>query len=144
MNKQTDRIKIVCDFYAITHKLKNILRTGWKVWNIDADRFESVAEHVYGTQMLAVAINAEYDLGLDIAKVALMLAIHEIGEAVIGDLPTVGRNISQEEKNKQELEAVEKILQPLNNSQMIKDAFIEFEQQETKEARFAYFMDKLD
>ena len=144
MVENKNKIKNVCDFYAITHKLKNALRSGWKVWEIDAKRFESVAEHIYGTQMLALAINAEFNLGLDIAKVALMLAIHELGETIIGDLPTVGRKLSQEQKHQMEMEAVEKILKPLNNSQMIKEAFVEFENKGTPEAKFAYFCDKLD
>ena len=142
--KSQSKIKNICDFYAITHKLKNTLRSGWKVWEIDAERFESVAEHIYGTQMLALAINSEFELGLDIARVALLLAVHELGEAIIGDLPNVGRKISSDEKRKIELEAVEKILAPLNNSQMIKDAFLEFENRETPEAKFAFFIDKLD
>jgi putative hydrolase of HD superfamily len=120
------------------------LRSGWKVWELDADRFESVAEHIYGTQMLALAVNAEFNLGLDIARVALMLSIHELGETVVGDFPSVGRKVSQEQKHKMELAAVETILKPLDNSEMIKAAFLEFENRQTKEAKFAYFMDKLD
>jgi len=144
MEISIEKIKNVCDFYAITHKLKNTLRSGWKVWDIDAERFESIAEHIYGTQMLALAINAEFNLGLDIARVALMLAVHELGEVVIGDLPTVGRKISREEKHRLEMEAVEKILGGLNNSDAILQAYIEFEEMKTPEAKFAYFMDKLD
>ena len=141
---QNEKIKNVLDFYAIAHKLKTILRSGWQVWEMEAERFESVAEHIYGTQMLAIAINSEFDLNLDIAKVVLMLAIHELGEAIIGDLPNVGRGMTREEKHKLELAAVEKILRPLSNSKMIKDLYVEFEKKETPEAKFAYFMDKLD
>lgn len=139
-----NKIKNVCDFYAYTHRLKNTLRAGWKVWGIDADRFESIAEHIYGTQMLALAINSEFDLKLDIARVALMLAIHELGETVIGDLPTVGRSVTDAQKHEMELEAVEMILKPLENCGIIRDAFVEFENKETPEAKFAYFCDKLD
>ena len=139
-----NKIKIVCEFYAITHKLKNILRTGWKIWEINAERIESVAEHIYGTQMLALAINSEFELGLDMPKVALMLAIHELGETVVGDIPMYGSKISKQEKQKKELEAVQKILGNLNQGKLINDLFIEFEKRETKEARFVYLCDKLE
>jgi len=138
------QIKRVLDFYKITHTLKNTIRSGWRVWEMDAKRLESVAEHVYGTQMLAIAINSEFNMKLDIAKVCLMLAIHELGECVIGDLPSVGRGMTREEKHKLEMQAVEKILEPISNSKFIKDMYVEFEEMKTPEARFAYFMDKLD
>ena len=91
MDKRT-QIKNICDFYATTHRLKNTLRSGWKVWDIDAERFESVAEHIYGTQMLAFAINSEFELGLDLYKVIFMLAFHELAEALVGDIPLVSND----------------------------------------------------
>lgn len=140
----TTKIQNICDFYRITHRLKNTLRNGWKVWEIDAQRFESVAEHIYGTQMLALAINSEFNLGLDISRVALMLAIHELGETILGDVSVVNQKMSNAEKRKAEMDAVEKILAPLHNSQMIKDVYLEYENRETPEAKFAYLCDKLE
>jgi hypothetical protein len=35
---------------------------------VKSDRLESVAEHIYGTQMLAFVINSEFDLGLDVQE----------------------------------------------------------------------------
>ena len=138
------KIQNICNFYAMAHRLKNILRSGPVVWQIDAERLESVAEHVYGTQMLALAINSEFNLGLDIAKVALMLAIHELSETILGDVSVANQKMSGAEKRMAEMKAIETILAPLNNSQMIKDVFIEFEKRETREAKFAYFCDKLE
>ena len=40
-------------YYLICNKLKNVIRTGWKDWNVQRERIESVAEHVYGVQLLA-------------------------------------------------------------------------------------------
>ena len=76
----------VINFYAICNKLKNVIRTGWKDWNVQRDRIESVAEHIYGVQMLAIAMQSEFEYDIDIKKVIFMLAIHELGETVIGDL----------------------------------------------------------
>ena len=36
--------------------------------------------------MLAIAMKSEYSYDIDIMKVILMLAVHELGETVIGDL----------------------------------------------------------
>ena len=43
----------VIKYYVLCNRLKNIIRKGWLDWNINRDRIESVAEHVYGTLMLA-------------------------------------------------------------------------------------------
>lgn len=132
----------VVDYYVICNKLKNIIRTGWKSWNVKRDRLESVAEHTYGVQMLALAMKSEYKYDIDIMKVILMLAIHELGETVIGDLTMF--QISKEEKEKIEHDAVSKILSGLLDGKEIKKLFFEFDEGKTKEARFAYQCDKLE
>ena len=144
INKNIEqKLKNVCDFYALTQRLKNLIRTGWKRWNVESDRLESVAEHVYGTQMLAFSVNSEFNLGVDIEKVILMLAFHELGEVVIGDIAFID-GVSKEEKHKKEYEAVLKILEPLDEKERIINLFNEFEERKTKEAQFAYLIDKLE
>lgn len=134
--------KQVVNYYVICNKLKNIIRTGWKSWNVKRDRLESVAEHIYGVQMLALAMKSEYKYDIDIMKVILMLAIHELGETVIGDLTMF--QISKEEKEKIEHEAVSNILRGLLDGKEIEKLFFEFDAGKTKEAKFAYQCDKLE
>ena len=98
----------VINFYIICNRLKNTIRTGWIDWNVKRDRLESVAEHIYSTQMLAIAMKSEYEYDIDIMKVIYMLAIHELGEAVIGDLTQF--QIDAKEKEKIEHETVHNIL----------------------------------
>lgn len=50
----------VIRYYVLCNKLKSVIRTGWKDWHVNAERIESVAEHIYGVQMLAIAIQSEY------------------------------------------------------------------------------------
>ena len=69
----------------LTNRLKNKIRTGWMEVNISADRLESVAEHIYGCLMLAIAIDSEYELNLDMYKVLKMLSLHELEETIIKD-----------------------------------------------------------
>lgn len=132
----------VITYYITCNKLKNVIRTGWKDWNVQRQRLESVAEHVYGVQMLAIAMYLEYGYDIDIQKVIFMLAIHELGETVIGDLTQF--QISKTEKVKIEHEAVHKILCGLMDSKQIEELFLEFDAHETKEALFAYQCDKLE
>ena len=132
----------VLNYYVMCNKLKNIIRTGWLNWNVKRERLESVAEHVFGVQMLAIAINSEYNYDIDITKVIYMLAIHEIGETIIGDLTRF--QISEEDKKKIEHNAVGKVLEPLKDKEYIKNLFIEFDEGKTKEAKFAYQCDKLE
>jgi putative hydrolase of HD superfamily len=132
----------VINYYVLCNKLKNVIRTGWKDWHVQRDRIESVAEHVYGTQMLALAMKSEFEYDIDIVKVIYMLAIHEIGETVIGDLTAF--QIEKHEKVKIEHEAVHKILGSLIDGEKIEKLFLEFDEHKTEESKFAYQCDKLE
>ncbi len=132
----------VLSYYVLCNKLKDVIRTGWKDWDVQRSRIESVAEHVYGVQMLAIAMYLEFEYDIDIKKVILMLAIHELGETVIGDLTLF--QISKEEKKQIEHDAVHKILNRFANGSQIEELFLEFDEGKTKEALFAYQCDKLE
>lgn len=132
----------VINYYVICNRLKSVIRTGWKDWNVQKTRIESVAEHIFGVQMLALAMKSEYQYDVDIMKVIFMLAVHELGETIIGDLTQF--QISKEEKEKLEHEAVHKILGNLLDGKQIEELFLEFDSHNTKEAMFAYQCDKLE
>ena len=138
MTKEENVIK----YYVLCNKLKNVIRTGWKDWKVQRDRIESVAEHIFGVQMLAIAMKSEFEYDIDIMKVIYMLAIHELGETVIGDLTQF--QIDKDEKEKIEHDAVHKILASLIDGEKIEALFLEFDAHETPEAKFAYQCDKLE
>ena len=132
----------VINYYVICNRLKNVIRTGWKNWNVQRERIESVAEHIFGVQMLAIAMKSEYQYDVDIMKVIFMLAVHELGETIIGDLTQF--QISKNDKEKLEHEAVNKILSGLLDGNQIEQLFLEFDEHNTKESIFAYQCDKLE
>ena len=138
MSKEENVVK----YYVLCNKLKDVVRTGWKAWNVERERIESVAEHIYSTQMLAIAMHKEFDYDLDLEKVIYMLAVHELEEIVIGDLTLF--DITPEEKDKKGKEAVKKVLCNLSNSLDVETLTIEFSEKKTPEALFAYYCDKLD
>lgn len=128
--------------YLLCNKLKDIIRTGWLLWNVKRKRVESIAEHVYGVQQLALLMYCEFEYDIDIKKVIFMLAIHELGEAVIGDITTF--DMPRKEKERMEHEAVHNILKDLKSSEEIEKLFEEFDEGKTKEAIFAFQCDKLE
>ena len=138
-----EKIQKLIQFYLLATSLKDKIRTGWKIWNIDRQRVESVAEHIYGTCILAIAIDSEFDLEIDIYKVVMMLVLHEIEEVKIGDLTPFDK-ITKEEKRRIGKQAVEEVLAPLTKGIDYIELIEEFEKLETKEAKFAKMCDKLE
>lgn len=140
-----DKIKEAMRFYLLATKLKYKIRSGWDQnhWNIKSDRIESVAEHVYGTSILAISLNSQFDLGVDMEKVLKMIAIHEIGEVLIGDI-TPFDNITPKQKEEMEHKAMRDVLGDLCEKDELFDLLLEFDEHKTKEGRFAYLCDKIE
>ena len=133
----------IIDLYFVTNKLKKVLRQGWLYWQVEETRVESIAEHIYGTLMLAVSICANTHQDVNLYKVALMLALHEVEEIVIGDVTMFDseRLVSKKEDGKK---AVEEIFKDCINKNEFLDIISEFEKCETKEAKFAKACDKFE
>ena len=141
-----EKCEKILNFYLLSNRLKNTIRTGWKYWSVEGEvRLESIAEHVFGTLMLAISIFAhsskEYE-NLDIDKVALMLALHETEEILIGDI-TMFDYDGVKTKKEAGRNAVIKLFENSESDTFLK-IIEEFEQGKTKEAKFAYMCDKLE
>lgn len=142
MNEKAEK---ALKFYLLATRLKDKIRSGWdnQHWNISKERRESIAEHIYGACVLAIAIDSEYRTDVNIEKVIMMLTLHELGEVEIGDI-TPYDGISPEEKTKMEQAAIKNILKGLEKSEEYYDLLLEFNERKTKEAIFAYHCDKLE
>ena len=140
-----ERLKSTMRFYLLATQLKYKIRSGWDEthWNVSKERIESIAEHVYGTCILALSIDSEFETHLDIGKVIKMLVLHELGEVVIGDI-TPFDNISPEEKMEKEHVAIKEILGDLIKKEEYFALLLEFDERRTNEAIFAYHCDKLE
>lgn len=141
-----DNVEKIFNFYMLANKLKTTLRTGWIHWNVENTRIESVAEHVYGAIMLAVSIyaNCGQDFkDLDFEKVALMIAIHETEEIIIGDI-TIFEYEKIKTKKEEGRKAVQQIFQDCINKEKFLNIIAEYEDRNTNEAKFAYMCDKLE
>ncbi len=140
-----EKLKNSMRFYMLATQLKYKIRSGWdnSHWNVSKDRVESIAEHVYGTCILALSIDSEFKTNLDINKVIKMLVLHEVGEVIIGDI-TPFDNITSEEKMKKEHEAMREVIGDLVNQEEFLSLLFEFDEKKTKEAIFAHHCDKLE
>ena len=137
-----EKAQSVLNYYVFCNKLKNVMRKGWQDWGVKRERLESVAEHIYGVQMLAIAMRSEFGYGVNIEKVLKMLAVHEIEKIIIGDLTLF--DIDSETKLKIGHDAVQKILSPLIDGEEYIKLITEFDERQTPEAKFAYHCDKLE
>ena len=138
-----NKIKNLLQFYLLATELKDKIRSGWKVWNIDRERVESVAEHIYGTCILAISIDSQFELDIDLYKVIIMFVLHEIEEIKIGDLTPFDK-VTKEEKRKIGKQAVEEVLITLDKKVQYIELIEEFENMKTNESRFAKMCDKLE
>jgi putative hydrolase of HD superfamily len=134
--------KVVIDFYTMCVRLKDVVRSGWKIWDVQRERLESVAEHIWGVQVLAIAMWSQYGYSVDIYKVIMMLAVHELEEVVIGDLTQW--DISSDDKTTKGHSAIHSLLKDLLQGDQIEELVLEFDARETAEAKFAYHCDKLE
>ena len=140
-----DEVRNAMRFYLLATKLKYKIRSGWDAthWNVTSDRVESIAEHVYGTCILAISLNTQFKLDMNMEKVLKMLTIHEIGEVIIGDI-TPYDNITIEEKAEMEHKAMKDVIGDMLNKDELYNLLLEFDEHNTKESKFAYLCDKME
>ena len=137
-----EKIKDIMSFYALCSKLKDTIRKGPLTWNANRERIESVADHIYGVQMLAISIYYQFRYKLDLNKVIYMLAIHELEEIEIGDLAFY--ETTKEDKLEKGKNATDLIIKDLIGKEEISKLLDEYNERKTEEAIFAYHCDKLE
>ncbi len=114
-------------------KLKLVKRTGWVRDGVkDA---ESVADHSYGVTFLAMALAKK--LKCNELKIIKMSLVHDLGEAIVGDL-VHGRGKKPNDKlRNNKLKSEEKALKTMllkTNHKEYYTLWQEYEKQATKEA----------
>lgn len=121
----------------ILGKLKELPRSGWV--NKKIKNPETVASHSYGVALLTLLFAPT---NLDKEKCLKMAIIHDLQEAIVGDI-TPYDDITAEEKSQIETQAVQRIEEQIQ-IEGLKEIFAEYEANKTPEARFVKDMDKLD
>lgn len=141
-----DRVAGLVKFIQVCGQLKQEKRTGWVRRGVNGP--ESVADHSYRMAMMAFAMAPE--AGVDANYCVNMGLVHDLAEAIVGDLVIEGEDhnrdpITKEEKAAKEEAAMESIckLIGMEGDKALK-LWREYEAQETKEARFMKDLDKLE
>lgn len=123
-------------------KLKSVLR---RTRVKDADkRLENSAEHSWHVALMAILLEEHANEPVDITKVVKMLLLHDIVEIDAGDTFVYDAIASQEQEEK-ELAAAERLfgMLPDDQAEDLKAIWLEFEQAESPEAKFAKALDRL-
>ncbi|HOM24189.1 MAG TPA: HD domain-containing protein [Termitinemataceae bacterium] len=144
---QTEAERILRAFVRMMD-LKGLYRQGWLKRGIPELRAESVADHSFGTALLALLLSnrlgkTEEFAGLDIHRCVEMALIHELGEVYAGDI-TPADGISKEEKYQREREAFVRVVAGLPEADRFLALWEEFESGTSPEARFVRQLDRLE
>lgn len=127
--------------YRIVNKLKEIERSSHA-----GKRFESSAEHTWGTMMLAeYFLELEKDKHLNREKVFSLLLYHDLVEIESGDtsLDNLEGKKDQEKREWQSMQSLAKKL-PSPIKERFLQNFKEFLSLETKESRFCKAIDRIE
>lgn len=139
-----NKIAGIIEFIKKAEKLKTELRHSW---TSNVSRRESVAEHTWSSCLLAIVLFDEISSRVDQLRVLKMIIVHDLAEAVIGDIPAFEVSKRQEEKFENEERAMREITASLENRRLADEIIAlwnEFEERKTPEAMLAKACDKFD
>ncbi|MEA3288283.1 MAG: HD domain-containing protein [Candidatus Marinimicrobia bacterium] len=126
------------------YQLKSIPRSGWLQAGIPVAGVESIAGHSYGMSMLVLYLRSELQTrGVDIERVMHMAVIHDMAEAIVGDI-TPQDQIAVSEKFAAESAAFDEIIDSVREGEYFRELWDEFESGQTPEAQVVKRLDKLD
>jgi putative hydrolase of HD superfamily len=133
------------DFLLVVGQLKTEKRTGWQYMKVPAP--ESVADHMYRMAIMALVIGDCAGDGFKKERAMKIALCHDMSEALCGDI-TPSDNVSKQEKNHLETEAMEHIRGVLTGKpgvgQELLDLWSEYEYQSSPESKYVKDFDKLE
>ncbi|KGN61075.1 HD domain-containing protein 2 [Cucumis sativus] len=130
------------DFLTLCHRLKTTKRTGWVQRRVKDP--ESIADHMYRMGIMAL-ISSDIP-GVDRDKCIKMAIVHDIAEAIVGDI-TPYDGISKSEKLRREQEALDhmcKLLGGGSRAQEISELWMDYENNSSPEAKIVKDLDKVE
>ncbi|GLS91422.1 phosphohydrolase [Psychromonas marina] len=131
------------DFIMELDRLKGIYRQ--TTVKSDNDRYENSAEHSWQISLAAHVLQKYAVEDVNITRVMNMLLIHDIVEIDAGDLFAFSAEQDHAAQEEKEMAAAERIfgLLPEKQCQQFKSLWVEFENAQTIDARFAKAMDRI-
>ncbi len=127
-------------FIAAAERLKDTVRSGWT----STGRQDTVAGHTWRLCLMALVFHSSFP-GTDLARLLRICILHDLGEAVHGDIPAP-QQLAGGAKSVAERIDLEQFLTPLPEPQRTEflAAWDEYETASTLEAQVAKALDKME
>ena len=133
----------VLSVLSVSEQLKRELRHSW----LADGRQESVAEHSWRLAFMVVVLEPILDQPIDLLKAVKMALIHDLVEAVVGDIPVFELDEqTKKRKSEQEAIAMQRISAQLGTptGEVVRSLWEEFELRQSYEAKLVFALDKLE
>ena len=135
-----EQILNTLSFIKSVESLKNVLRSA----HTSSGRKESTAEHTWRLCLLATVFGKELG-NVDMAKLLKICIIHDLGEAISGDVPATEQTMGNE-RAKQERHDLQTLIEelPAEIKSELLALWDEYEQGSSLEGRIVKGLDKLE
>lgn len=143
----TDKLSELLEVYLTVHITKELPRQGFLHSGFKINEADSVAAHSFSvcifSYLLAQHLKKEgWDIDSD--KVLKIALVHDLGEAITGDIGTYAKDLAREAFHKIENQAFKLLIRNMDNKEELVKYFEEYQKLETKEAQLVKMVDALD
>jgi putative hydrolases of HD superfamily len=137
---QPAEIEGILEFLRTAERLKTVTRSGWT----SSGERESVAEHTWRLCLMAMLLYGQTP-GLDLARLLKMCVIHDLGEALHGDVPAPAQAGGTPKADQERADLVA-LIEPLPTALKgeILELWDDYEAASSPEGRLAKGLDKLE
>lgn len=137
-------------FQQILNLLKTQPRTGWLNHNIAEP--ESISDHMYRMSMISMSLNRDKFVDsqlVDTDKCCKISLIHDLAEALVGDIVPHDANIDKIEKGKREYKTILYLSDIVSHynpefSKSMVELWLDYEEQRNLEAKIVKDIDKYE
>jgi putative hydrolase of HD superfamily len=135
-----DELEGVLTFLRAAERLKTVTRSGWT----SAGQPESVAEHTWRLCVMAMLLYGRSP-GIDLARLLKMCLIHDLGEAISGDVPAPLQKVGTSKAARERTDLFQLTASlPSDLQHEILELWDEYERADSAEAKLAKGLDKLE
>ena len=155
VNKKVPEFQII-DQYANrrtmpkTHANQQIDQLTAKLTRVRRDmllsrtHWENDGEHTLITALIAWKVASKHTPELNMAEIIKMALVHELAETITGDISSFNLTKRQlKEKKQNDARAAQEFIEKYANCPKLVKKFLEYENKETPEAIFVYWIDKI-
>ncbi|KAF2725739.1 hypothetical protein K431DRAFT_280452 [Polychaeton citri CBS 116435] len=135
-------------FFHLLERLKTTKREGWRRFGINSG--ESISDHMYRMSIITMLCPPQLASKLDLARCTKMALVHDMAEALVGDITPVD-GVAKEEKSRREATTMDfmtgSLLGSINGGaagQGMREVWQEYEDSSTLESKFVHDVDKVE